>query len=117
MISPIHKIYTEKATSGKAKTDTILKETFPCDEATPTASSHHIKTKSEELDLENGSSEPDAKQEEPPKDPNIVDWDGPDDPENPFNWTVKKKLGATMSIALITLLTYGYLLVVLQKRC
>ena len=38
----------------------------------------------------------------------IVDWDGPDDPENPFNWTVKKKLGATMSIALITLLTYEY---------
>ncbi|KAK9856680.1 hypothetical protein MYU51_000511 [Penicillium brevicompactum] len=80
-------------------------KTFPCDEATPTASAHHIKTKSEELDLENGSSEPDAKQKEPPRDPNIVDWDGPDDPENPFNWTVKKKLGATMSIALITLLT------------
>ncbi|KAJ5628149.1 hypothetical protein N7490_010377 [Penicillium lividum] len=36
---------------------------------------------------------------------NIVDWDGPEDPENPLNWTKKKKTGATVSIALITLLT------------
>jgi len=39
-------------------------------------------------------------------DPNIVDWDGPDDPENPLNWTKRKKVNATVSIALITLLTY-----------
>ncbi|KAJ5456894.1 hypothetical protein N7530_012168 [Penicillium desertorum] len=39
------------------------------------------------------------------KDPNIVDWDGPDDPENPLNWTSKRKITATCSIALITFLT------------
>ncbi|KAJ5658213.1 MFS transporter cpaT [Penicillium longicatenatum] len=39
------------------------------------------------------------------RDPNIVDWDGPDDPENPLNWTKRKKVNATVSIALITLLT------------
>lgn len=44
---------------------------------------------------------------ESPRDPNIVDWDGPDDPENPLNWTAKRKVTATMSIALITFLTYG----------
>ncbi|CAI7619564.1 unnamed protein product [Penicillium bialowiezense] len=82
-------------------------KTSSFDDPTPTASTHHIKTKLEEVDLENGSSEPDATKE-PSRDPNIVDWDGPDDPENPFNWTVRKKLGATMSIALITLLTYEY---------
>jgi hypothetical protein len=25
------------------------------------------------------------------EDPNIVDFDGPDDPENPFNWPTWKK--------------------------
>ncbi|CAG7943835.1 unnamed protein product [Penicillium salamii] len=75
-------------------------------ETTPTASTRHIKTKSAEVDLENGSCGPDTRdQEETPRDPNIVNWDGPDDPENPLNWTSKKKFGATMSIALITLLT------------
>ncbi|CAG8068321.1 unnamed protein product [Penicillium olsonii] len=75
------------------------------DDPTPTASSRNIKTTSEEVDLEHGSSEADTKDPEIPRDPNIVDWDGPDDPENPLNWTSKKKFGATMSIALITLLT------------
>lgn len=27
-----------------------------------------------------------AKPEEASPDPNIVDWEGPDDPENPQNW-------------------------------
>lgn len=25
------------------------------------------------------------------KDPNVVTWDGPDDPMNPKNWTMRKK--------------------------
>jgi hypothetical protein len=45
-------------------------------------------------------------EEEAPRDPNIVDWDGPDDPENPLNWTTKRKASATLSISLITFLTY-----------
>jgi len=28
---------------------------------------------------------------EPEVDPNLVDWDGPDDPANPMNWTERKK--------------------------
>ena len=35
----------------------------------------------------------------------IVDWDGPDDPENPLNWTTARKAMMTTSIALITFLT------------
>ena len=42
-------------------------------------------------DLDKASSDPekamppqDAPQ--PPADPNLVGWDGPDDPENPMNW-------------------------------
>jgi len=40
--------------------------------------------------------------EEEKRDPNIVDWDGPDDPENPMNWPMKKKW---MNIAVLSILT------------
>lgn len=35
-------------------------------------------------------------------DPNIVDWDGPDDPQNPQNWPASQKW---MNIAVISILT------------
>ncbi|PMD31136.1 MFS general substrate transporter [Hyaloscypha variabilis F] len=34
---------------------------------------------------------------------NIVDWDGPDDPKNPMNWSRKKKLGIAVLLGLITM--------------
>lgn len=37
--------------------------------------------------------------------PNIVDWDGPDDPANPLNWSAKKKWGIIGSIGVVTLIT------------
>lgn len=39
------------------------------------------------------------------RDPNIVDWDGPDDPQNPLNWSFKKKGTLIASISIITFLT------------
>jgi hypothetical protein len=30
------------------------------------------------------------------KNPNLVTWDGPDDPENPKNWTSRRKWAATI---------------------
>ncbi|KAM5436020.1 hypothetical protein McanMca71_000231 [Microsporum canis] len=38
-------------------------------------------------------------------DPNIVYWDGPDDPAHPENWSSTKKIVIVTSIGLITLLT------------
>lgn len=38
-------------------------------------------------------------------DPNIVNWDGPDDPENPMNWSSNKKATAIGIISFITLLS------------
>ncbi|RSM11747.1 hypothetical protein CDV31_006621 [Fusarium ambrosium] len=35
--------------------------------------------------------------------PNIVDWDGPDDPHNPLNWTSKKKVIQVVIVSLFTL--------------
>lgn len=40
-------------------------------------------------------------------DPNIVDWDGPDDPQNPMNWTEKKKWSNIATLSLVTLITYA----------
>lgn len=40
-----------------------------------------------------------------PSDPNVVDWDGPDDPEKALNWPAKKKWGNIAVISSITFLT------------
>lgn len=38
------------------------------------------------------------------QDPNIVDWDGPDDPENPLNWSAFRRWGTIALVAGITFL-------------
>jgi len=38
----------------------------------------------------------------PEKDPNLVEWDGPDDPENPQNWPTWKKWLITMTLSTMT---------------
>lgn len=50
------------------------------------------------------TSEKDRSQENS-EDPNIVDWDGPDDPENPLNWTPKKKWVNGLLLSIMTLVT------------
>ena len=40
-------------------------------------------------------------------DSNLVDWDGPDDPQNPLNWSRNKKIASAGMVSLITILTYG----------
>lgn len=39
------------------------------------------------------------------KDPNIVDWDGEDDPEKPLNWPSRKKWTYIILLSALTLLT------------
>jgi multidrug resistance protein len=43
--------------------------------------------------------------QEEPRDSNIVDWNGPDDPENPQNWTPRKKWGIIGALGAVTLIT------------
>jgi hypothetical protein len=93
-------------------------DTASIDGSTPAASNqevHHVDDEKrsfhETIDVERGPTTDIEKHDteqvvDGPRDPNIVDWDGPDDPENPLNWTKKRKVSATVSIALITLLTY-----------
>ncbi|KAL8834013.1 MAG: hypothetical protein Q9176_007705 [Flavoplaca citrina] len=52
---------------------------------------------------DNGASVQDQ-QTEPP-DPNVVDWDGPDDPEKPTNWANGRKYAIIAIISSITFLT------------
>ncbi|KAK4145643.1 general substrate transporter [Dichotomopilus funicola] len=54
-------------------------------------------------DLEAPTLVPDEKDEKTVEDPNIVSWDGPDDPTNPKNWTMRKKWG---NIAVLSILTF-----------
>ncbi|KAK1983780.1 major facilitator superfamily transporter [Colletotrichum cereale] len=43
--------------------------------------------------------------EETVQDPNMIDWDGPDDPENPMNWSMKLKWANVAIISTLTLHT------------
>lgn len=38
----------------------------------------------------------------PAKDPNLIVWDRPDDPENPMNWTKTKKWTTTIMLGIMT---------------
>ncbi|KAK3082325.1 Citrinin biosynthesis cluster MFS transporter mrr1 [Coniosporium uncinatum] len=60
------------------------------------------KRSSDEADLEKQESEqkPDNGEEE--KDPNLIEWDGPDDPENPLNFSPMRKWIITISMGLMT---------------
>jgi hypothetical protein len=40
------------------------------------------------------------------RDPDIVDWDGPDDPENPLNWPARRKWTLIFILAMVTLVTW-----------
>ncbi|CZR52746.1 probable fluconazole resistance protein [Phialocephala subalpina] len=67
-------------------------------------------TSSSTLDLEKGDEEADRaataaqlqRHASKPKDPNLIEWDGPLDPENPMNWPVSKKWIATIALGLMT---------------
>lgn len=77
----------------------------PNGKRTPTSSDSE-----KEVDLEAGLHNEDLDKKEPETvktevDPNIVDWDGPDDPKNPINWSEKLKWANVAVIASITFLT------------
>ena len=44
--------------------------------------------------------------EETEQDPYLVDWDGPDDPNNPLNFRTRTKFSTMMMIATLAFLTY-----------
>jgi len=58
-----------------------------------------------EHDIEKAADETIVAKEATQNDANLVDWDGPDDPEKPLNWSKQKKWTNMMIIAALTMLT------------
>jgi hypothetical protein len=75
----------------------------------PSRSRRSSETKAEEEDIEKeagfttGDASKEAAAAVPDKDPNLVEWDGPDDPENPQNFTRAKKWTITMLLSSLTI--------------
>ena len=70
-------------------TDTSLKQDVSVEKEKRDVSSNSSEDGSpQERDVEKGQPETHASEEHEESDPNIVDWDGPEDPENPQNWYV-----------------------------
>ncbi|KAL0263160.1 hypothetical protein SLS55_002137 [Diplodia seriata] len=61
----------------------------------------HVQDK-EKLEREHSSA---AESRQKESDAELVDWDGPDDPENPFNWSKKRKWLLTITTCFISILT------------
>ncbi|KAK3718324.1 hypothetical protein LTR37_005137 [Vermiconidia calcicola] len=69
-----------------------------------TASSKSSEAGEHDLEKAEPSTTTDGEPEEP-RDPNVVDWDGPDDPQNPYNWPASKKWSNIAILSFLTLLT------------
>ena len=72
-----------------------------------TLSIHHQENRDSDKDAVNAAEKalvsPFQGPPHPSDDPNIVSWDGPDDPENPQNWSQRTKWTRAMVIASMTL--------------
>ncbi|KAI9761602.1 MAG: Citrinin biosynthesis cluster MFS transporter mrr1 [Candelina submexicana] len=53
-------------------------------------------------DIEKARGIPKAQPGQPQKDPNIIEWDGPNDPENPMNFTKRRKWIITITMSGLT---------------
>ena len=88
-------------------TEKVPTSTVPVANGNGSSTSSNLEKK---IDLEAGRHIEDLDQKQPGTDgievdPNIVDWDGPDDPNNPINWSGKLKGANIAVIASITFLT------------
>jgi hypothetical protein len=45
---------------------------------------------------------PKVAKEQEAKDTNLIEWDGPNDPENPMNWPASRKWVITLSMGMMT---------------
>jgi len=59
----------------------------------------------DERDVERGPKLEKAKSARSERDPNLVSWDGPDDPKNPKNWSTRRKWAATLVVSSFTFIS------------
>ncbi|KAL8869865.1 MAG: hypothetical protein Q9174_003948 [Haloplaca sp. 1 TL-2023] len=78
-------------------------------DSTYSQASAHTQSDTDGADVEKGErrslSAVQEEEQEDANDPNLVDWDGPDDPEKPTNWQPGRKYGIVAIISFITFLT------------
>ena len=55
-----------------------------------------------DVENENGRAEQLKRKESKARDPNLIEWDGPEDPENPMNWPASKKWTVTLALGMMT---------------
>lgn len=90
-----------ETSNGSQGVDSLHRSTF-ISQRDESAYSHDVE---KQADLNNGALDIATHDGKAPQDPNIVDWDGPDDPENPLNWASSKKLAAMTIVSLVTMLS------------
>ncbi|KAL9094775.1 MAG: hypothetical protein Q9165_003046 [Trypethelium subeluteriae] len=84
----------------KEQNSSTSERTLDAEDSAPVTTEKQIEQKSER-DLEAAKpSPPDAKAEH--NDPDLVTWDGPQDAENPKNWTDKEKWVLTVLVSIFT---------------
>lgn len=71
-------------------------------EALPDESSSNLDRDIEKAKDNNGVDKGDIDERQTKEEGNIIGWDGPDDPQNPKNWTKAKKYIATVLYASMT---------------
>ncbi|KAI1141898.1 MFS general substrate transporter [Hypoxylon sp. FL0543] len=82
--------------------DTEKTEKKSVDTQTPDTDSSTVGPESDQ-DVEAGPDNRELNADE--KDPNVVDWDGPDDQENPMNWSDTKKWLNVSILSIMTIVT------------
>ncbi|KAI0366301.1 MFS polyamine transporter [Pilatotrama ljubarskyi] len=75
----------------------------PVDASEPN-SSENLKARTQKKD-KNARNEEDGDNRSLAEDPLVVDWEGPDDPQNPRNWSFKKKWAATAIVSAFTFIS------------
>jgi MFS transporter, DHA1 family, multidrug resistance protein len=68
-----------------------------------------VEGRGDDTDVEKGDQDSDnerveklRRKESKRKDPNLIEWDGPEDPENPMNWPTSKKWIVTIALGMMT---------------
>lgn len=78
--------------------------TYPEKDIEKEGASRGVSTRTTPIPSLRGNSKLELETEEQ-ENPNVVGWDGPDDPENPLNWSNKRKWAAIGMVSVVTFLT------------
>ncbi|KAL2864466.1 MFS transporter [Aspergillus lucknowensis] len=93
----------EPPSAGTTLQSESLSSLDEAEKASQHAPSRDLEKEEEALDLESGNDAQHSSEEGTPKDPNLVEWEGPDDPENPQNMPVWRKWIVTMTMSSMTM--------------